>query len=1191
MSKYNIKLNREAKDPLNIMLDVITPGATVLEFGCATGRMTQFMKEEMGCKVYIVEYNQADYTIARNFAEDGICGDIMLLEWKDAFKDLQFDYIIFADVLEHLNEPDVVLKNAVDLLNENGMVLISVPNIAHNDILLNLYESHFHYTELGLLDNTHIHFFTYEHLREICETAGLNIVYKDCTCVQTNCTEQRLTQEVKDNDLLELLYDKVEGEVYQHIVGAVLSESSKYQKEKVINKIPERLGYVERNIFFDIGDNFENGVVKKQFVPRSDGVFIEKYEVPDNAIRVRFDPIEKLPCVVTNLRVYTDKEEILSFETNAEHLESSYYFRNYDAQIVVTPKAEAKWIVFEGEISYSYDIMPIGNVKIRNLKKEIKEKDCSLELIKNELMEKEDEIENLKSLYRRRVKQEELHNIYIDYVMEQKNDAISLADEKLREIEEIVKTQKNELEQLKNTCEMYSRICEALQSSTSWKITAPLRRVADCVKGTKAEPMGQLVSIAPVDQLEQRENILQDRKIHSDVLWDFDIEQDFKALPLVSVIVPNYNHALYLRERLESIYNQTYSNYEVILLDDCSSDESRLILDEYAEAYAEKTIKVYNTENCGKVFHQWGKGIALAKGELIWIAESDDYCESNFLEEMVDLFRHESVRLAFARSVFMQDGNQVWSTEEYLNDLSQLCWDEPFTMTAHNLVKLGFGIKNIIPNVSSAVFKNVGKFSEETEPLWEKMKLCGDWIFYLNLIKGGCVSYTNQTTNYYRVHRQSTSLNVQRTERYYEEQYEVSKYVARNYDVDVSMFEIVLHNLKEHYKAINQTADAEVVATYYNVEGIEAEIQKRQPNVLMCLYSMDLGGGETYALHLANEMKKQNMSVTLLDFNMGQHLKSVKKILNLNVPYVSIKSLDNLYHIIAQLGGEIVHSHHASVDGALSDWLADTPLKCKQVITLHGMYEILTGYERGQILNKVMRTCSKFIYIADKNLQPFIEYDCYQEEKFDKLPNGLAEIPITPIKRKTLNIGEDDFVLCLASRGIPEKGWQEAINAVIMANEKPGKKIQLVILGDGDVKNSLEKIAPEYVHFTGMVSNVRDYFAMSDLGILPSRFRGESYPLVIIECFMVGKPMLATDIGEVKNQLKDENGELAGEILDLDNWEIDVVQLADKIYDIANCPEKYQQLCGRVSSAKRKFDISEIVKKYCDIYCSVWRSN
>lgn len=1191
MSKYNIKLNREAKDPLNIMLDVITPGATVLEFGCANGRMTQYMKEKMGCKVYIVEYNQADYAIAQNFAEDGICGDIMLLEWKTAFRNLQFDYIIFADVLEHLNEPDVVLKNAVDLLCENGMVLISVPNIAHNDILLNLYEGHFHYTELGLLDNTHIHFFTYEHLEEICKTAGLNIVYKDCTCVQTNCTEQRMIQEVKDNDLLELLYDKVEGEVYQHIVGAVLTKSSMDQKEKLINKVPERLGYVERNIFFDIGDNFENGIVKKRFVPRSDGILTEKYEVPDKAIRIRFDPIEKLPCVVTNLRIYTDKEQILSFETNAEHLESSYYFRNYDAQIVVTLGEAAKWIVFEGEISYSYDIMPIGDVKLRNLRREVEKKDCSLDLLKNELMKKEDEIENLNCLYRRRLKQEELHNIYIGNVIERKNDAISMANEKLRETEEIVKRQKDELEQLKNTCEMYFQNCEALKSSTSWKITAPLRRVVDCIKGIKAEPMEQEGDSAKTGELGCRENILQGRKIQSDMLWDFDIEQEFEVLPMVSVIVPNYNHAIYLRERLESIYNQTYSNFEVILLDDCSSDDSRMILDEYAEAYAEKTIKVYNTENCGKVFRQWDKGIALAKGQLIWIAESDDYCESNFLEEMVNLFRNESVMLAFSRSVFMQDGIQVWSTEEYLHDLSQLCWNEPFTMTAHNLVKMGFGIKNIIPNVSSAVFKNVGKFSEEKEPLWEKMKLCGDWLFYLNLIKGGCVSYTNHTTNYYRVHQQSTSLNVQRTGRYYEEQYEVSKYVARNYDVDISIFEVVLRNLKEHYKAINQTEDAEVVATYYSVKGIEAEIQKRQPNVLMCLYSMDLGGGETYALHLANEMKKQSIAVTLLNFNMGQHLKSVKKLLDLNVPYISIKSLDDLYHIIVQLGGEIVHSHHASVDGALSDWLADTPLKCKQVITLHGMYETLAVYEREQILNKVMRTCGKFIYIADKNLQPFVEYECYQKDKFDKLPNGLAEIPITPVKRKTLNIGENDFVLCLASRGIPEKGWQEAINAVIMANKKPGKKIQLVILGDGEVKDSLEKTAPEFVHFTGMVSNVRDYFAMSDLGILPSRFRGESYPLVIIECFMAGKPMIATDIGEVKNQLKDENGELAGEILDLENWQIDVSKLAEKIYDIANCPEKYRQLCERVNSARKKFDISEIVKKYRDIYYSVWRSN
>lgn len=115
--------------------------------------------------------------------------------------------------------------------------------------------------------------------------------------------------------------------------------------------------------------------------------------------------------------------------------------------------------------------------------------------------------------------------------------------------------------------------------------------------------------------------------------WDFEKESKKMAYPLVSVIVPNYNHASFLVERLESIYNQTYKNIEVILLDDCSTDNSREILSYYAKKYAHKTITLFNDVNSQRVFRQWNKGLNVAKGELIWIAESDDYCELDFLEK------------------------------------------------------------------------------------------------------------------------------------------------------------------------------------------------------------------------------------------------------------------------------------------------------------------------------------------------------------------------------------------------------------------------------------------------------------------------------------------------------------------------------------------------------------------------------
>ena len=76
-------------------------------------------------------------------------------------------------------------------------------------------------------------------------------------------------------------------------------------------------------------------------------------------------------------------------------------------------------------------------------------------------------------------------------------------------------------------------------------------------------------------------------------------------------------------------------------------------------------------------------------------------------------------------------------------------------------------------------------------------------------------------------------------------------------------------------------------------------------------------------------------------------------------------------------------------------------------------------------------------------------------------------------------------------------------------------------------------MAFDFVHYLGFRSNIRDYFAASDIGFLPSRFKGESFPLVLIDCVLSGKPVLASDVGEIRYMLDSTDG-LAGELFDLE---------------------------------------------------------
>ena len=104
----------------------------------------------------------------------------------------------------------------------------------------------------------------------------------------------------------------------------------------------------------------------------------------------------------------------------------------------------------------------------------------------------------------------------------------------------------------------------------------------------------------------------------------------------VSVIVPNYNHAAFLHDRISSILNQSYQNFELIILDDCSTDNSLAIIEQFKEEKAVSHV-ILNTKNSGSTFKQWEKGLNLAKGEYIWIAESDDFADRQFLERAVEI--------------------------------------------------------------------------------------------------------------------------------------------------------------------------------------------------------------------------------------------------------------------------------------------------------------------------------------------------------------------------------------------------------------------------------------------------------------------------------------------------------------------------------------------------------------------------
>lgn len=220
----------------------------------------------------------------------------------------------------------------------------------------------------------------------------------------------------------------------------------------------------------------------------------------------------------------------------------------------------------------------------------------------------------------------------------------------------------------------------------------------------------------------------------------------------VSVIVPNYNYAAYLEERIESVLNQSYQDFELIILDDCSTDNSRILIEQYRSDPHVSHI-VYNEVNTGSPFKQWAKGVELAKGEYIWIAESDDTASKSFLSELVpQLDSSPDVVLAFSHSFLIDsEGNKL---DE---DIHNNSGDDILFHDGQKFAENVMSIRNYIYNASMVVFRR-SAFFQVDKSSYEHYRSCGDWAFWTRICLQGKIVEVCKRLNYFRIHQKRVTF-------------------------------------------------------------------------------------------------------------------------------------------------------------------------------------------------------------------------------------------------------------------------------------------------------------------------------------------------------------------------------------------------------------------------------------------------
>jgi glycosyltransferase involved in cell wall biosynthesis len=236
------------------------------------------------------------------------------------------------------------------------------------------------------------------------------------------------------------------------------------------------------------------------------------------------------------------------------------------------------------------------------------------------------------------------------------------------------------------------------------------------------------------------------------------IDRQRTMIPQVSVIIPSYNHARFLRQRIDTVLKQSVPDLELILLDDCSTDGSQTIVDEFRN-HPKVSACIVNTKNSGSTFRQWARGLQHARADYVWIAESDDLALPNLLATLTQVLdAHANVGVAYCQSAQIDDANVViGSWRGQMAQTPNSPWNSSFVASGPAVVRHYLLHGNVIPNASAVVFRKRHLAPEVLVEAADNYTINGDWYIWSSMLLKSDLAYVDQELNACRMHSQKGS--------------------------------------------------------------------------------------------------------------------------------------------------------------------------------------------------------------------------------------------------------------------------------------------------------------------------------------------------------------------------------------------------------------------------------------------------
>ena len=764
--KYDFELSLDEHTSLGKIVKQIKPNSNVLEFGPGNGRMTRYLIDELHCEVSIVEFDKELFDFVMTFAKDGVYGNIEDYHWVEKFKGQKYDAVVFADVLEHLTNPEEVLKQVVPFLKEDGQILITFPNLAHNSVLIDLFNNQLNWNQYGLLDATHHSFFTEKGFLDLFQRVGLNVAIEDFTYSQVGQNEIDSHYEDLPLDVQFAFKNRLFGEVYQYFFA--LQKSPVAQP---ILKQPENSSFVKHvNIYFET----PSGITPLTYTLNNRTGENRRYDlqVAEDVQNVYVEPLRGDGIV--SFKAYINNQPYRRFTQKAMwNKDGIYLFSNTESEnhFVFSGKEVAnKTLSIELEYLFDGEFSEIQHVILNDFKrhrlekmrieqqraeyeKQVQARYESMALRYNQVVESKAWQRHRKfKQFRDQLFANRSHKKLRDELIHLNIESVEVDSELHTTIIKGWGYSKVDHEPL-NYQLQYDEGC-------FYKVTPLYRKdVNDALKLPEKKKYGFIIEVehfenqgnvhlyvqtingeqipvlidrhnlsnasvyrrvryllgmmrhlgikGTIQHIKQRKNNQDayDRWIEENESYDINqIKQEiatFSYQPKISIAVPVYNvEEKWLRACVDSLKNQYYSNWELCIADDASTQSYIRPLLEGMMAEDERIKVVFRSEN-GHISEATNSALGICTGDYIGFMDNDDELAPNALYEVVKALNEDR-----AIEFIYTDEDKITTRGKRFDPFFKPNWNETLLL-GHNYITHFVVVKNDL------VLREVGGLRKE----------------------------------------------------------------------------------------------------------------------------------------------------------------------------------------------------------------------------------------------------------------------------------------------------------------------------------------------------------------------------------------------------------------------------------------------------------------------------------------------